>query len=578
MKNSFYVAAAAVLSGLCLLRPVHAQNAPAAPPDQAAPAAAPAFDPAKLVPGSSLFYIHLNEDAILNWIAEMKTTTLGKDVQAMIAAQQAKNPMAKNLGMAMALTKGFAHEAGFGMMPPTDPAAKTPPEMVAVIPIVSMNNVQPEVALVTRMMAGNGQVTWKTEPEGDYTVHVATGQQKPGQTEPAYALLPDALVVGSDAQMVHNSLKLVANPVDSMASSTQLQALAPEIDQTQALWGFLNTAAYINTVSALSGGKGPNPLTLPSFKNLMAAYRGEAFSLALKPDRLEIQAALGVDPNSTLGKLAPTLQPTPLKAPDLAFEQSVAFFDIPNVPALAPVFNDVYKPIVADMQKMAGAQANNPQIGDMMNNVFDLISGIFNNSGNEIAIDVGPLTPGMTMPRALLMIQNSDKPGLQTAMDKVLNGIQALTGQKWFPTTVLDTTIQILGPAGSPLRPAFGKAGGFDILGLDEAAIKTPIYLAAGKGGGRSLSANPEYQHVTQLLGTQAIGSNFINLHDIAQFVMALAPEADIAKARQQPGSQIGFELLNDLRSIGGAYLPSTSGFKSKGIITFDPNAAAPAQ
>lgn len=593
--------------------PAPTTPAPAAVSVLAPAGVIPEIDPLKYMPSSTMMYFNINVDAGKQFVDSMKNTRLGQDISRSMAASK-NAPDTRNLKMLQAMMQGFGHHVGIGViLPPAMQAAVPPnPTVFGVVPVTDPAAVKTEVKFAVAYLTNNNKVTWTDEPDGDTVVHVATPAQK-GPISPAYALTNDALLIGSSGAQVHAMLHQGAGGGDSLEASGDFQNVLAHVDRTQFAWGYVNGARLMANMPSFSqiraasqkaaaagaagaGGAGAaagaggaagalpdfDPTTIPVIKAMLQANRGVGFTLGLHPDHIDLQSFASYDPASDLGKLMAGFKGTPLKAPDLVFGHPLFFLDFADMPQWATLYTQIFKPVLAAVNTAMEKNPDTAMAGPVLGMMTPVLDDIVNGSGNELAFAIGPMAAGAKtpIPPLALLIQKSDNPRLDQGIRKVLDLASSMSSEKWYPKDIIGTKVMILGPASSPVRPAYAPVGDFHVLAMDLGSLKTPLYLAAGAAPGKSLSANPDFQKITGMLGAQAISTMYLDLHAIARMGAFAAARAAAGKYTKVPAAgastandALQAELASAVGQVGAASYPDPAGIGSKVVLTFDPDA-----
>ena len=561
-------------------------------------AGAAGANPLKLMPANVGLYLEINEDAGKTYLDSIKETKLGYDIQALIEGRDEQS--AKTIRTVRAMLQGFGPTVSLGVIfpkgvispprigpappggaPPDGPAAgdggvpppikrKTPPqpEVLVVVPVLENPTVAAEINLFTIIAGGDQKLTWKTEPEGDETVHWATGDAKPGQFMPAYALVPGALVISSSKALVHSSLKAFSGVEKSLADSDRLQSLLGDVDRTQFLWGYVNSTAF-GSLMAPEGEEKIDPNTMPGLEELLTAWEGQVFSVALRPDRIEGSALQAFDPASTLGKAIATFKAGALKSTDLAPASSTAFFAVTDMPHFSALFDVILKPMfqifMATVGDAAGGDAFAPIAAGFLEGVENLVKG----SPGEASLDFGPLNPrDLEVPSILAMIQKGDDDRSLKGINSLAQIISLVTNQQWVTTTILGTRVQTLGATKNSFRLSYALVDNFHMIGSNPDAIKMPL-LQDQDLGGEPLSSDAQFKKVKAMLGPDAVIFGYINVRELGTIALENAPpdkEGDVM-------GPLVKEVVNDVRGAAQATNAGPKGLESRFVITYDPNA-----
>ncbi|MDQ2731483.1 MAG: hypothetical protein M3Y56_07480, partial [Armatimonadota bacterium] len=473
-----------------------------------------AIDPVTLMPPATNVFVNINLDAERQWSDSIKDTRLGKRLAAMIASGHTTGGRADVSMAAMMSLFEKAHQVGIGM---TLPQGKM--NMGADIPdiLAVVSGADPtQVRILARAMAADSNWTWSDETVGANVIHSAmTKHPKAGQPLPAYAMVPGALLIGASPSVVRTAVQQLNNGSTggSFATSAELQAAAGNVDRSQFVWGAVTHTGLARMMTMNTGGaKDMDMSKIPYIRQVLDSTQGYSFTTSLRPDRIEAQFTAAYDPNTEFGKKMRSLTGNPMKAPALVSGRSLFFADVSDMPQIAAQVKDVMEGEMGPLMKMLAGQMG-PMMGrggntglqfvePMMDISGVLVNDFMGSFGNEVALAVGPMdvtaltapifrttTVAMTtrpssfadsIPPITLLIQKSDNPRLQHWINDFMQLAAAGGSTRWYPTTVLNTPVQIYGAPTSEFRPAYAQIGDFHVVGSSLTALKTPLFLSGG--------------------------------------------------------------------------------------------------
>jgi hypothetical protein len=591
-----------------------APSAPAAHAADAAPAdPSTVTDLTRYVPATTI-YFQVNLDAGRAYADQMRDTRVGKAIQqaftTLTAQAGATGSASSTQKQILSLIQGFGSHIGLsvGVPPGKTWASATVPDILAVIDLADTAKVSSEVDVMARLLAAQADgAQWHGYPAGPYTIQVLQGKS-PDATA-AYAVLPGALLLSSSSASVRSAIERLGHPEESLSESAVLQSLAPGIDRSQFIWGAITDFSMMGATPA--AGRTPlpfDPNSFPAFKQMSGMLRGESFTVSLLPDRIETRATALYNPDNVLAQKFLKWRPGPLAVPKLAYGGSVMLADVSDVPAMAFVWDDVYRPVAEVLLGAIASHTDRQQKG-MIESAMDTLGRLLRGNGGEVAMAIGPLstiTMSNPIPKAALFIQDGADPQLKQGIDSLMALIHNASGMAWYSKTIHGASIQILGPANAKVRPVVGRIGGFYIMALDSSGITTPIYLAQGANPQAALAQDPDFVHAGQLLGSTSGAITYFNVQGIVDPLVKLISASGGAPAipansrsaslppmalglagppsplRGLPGvppevAEAGKQVLASLRLIASTNTIENAMATGRMVLTYDPDAAIPA-
>ena len=562
--------------------------------EDAAPASAAVTDALRYFSSSTSLFVGANVDAAQKFLDSIEDTPVGKAIQQDIT-DSTKDAAVRDLKTALSLlyVPGRQFALGVNLPEHIKTLDKWIPDLVLVVTPIDPEKDGSSIETLARLAAKHGHFAWKEETEGAYRLRVPVGGPMPDQTQPSYAVVPEALVIGLTAGSVRSALQQLEHPASSMANAPELTGVVASVDRSQLMWGLITKAGLDRSMGLEAEASKYDISDFALFQDVAQSSEGAAFSVGVLPNHVELHAVRAFNDTTQFGKLVRSLKGNPLKAPALISGRSIVFVDASDMTHVAPLFNRVVDDLTTPgLGKMLASAINEPQekgytsiVSPMLDISRLVLSDLLASMGDEAAFSVGPVGKSLDIPPMNLMVQKSDNPRQAKWIQDLADLTAGASSMEWYSKDFLNAHAQILGPTSSSIRPCYGEVADFNVISSSLTAFKTPVYLSNGQFTDHSMAANPRFQEMLKLLGPDPFFLTYLDFES-ARDVIDLVPDLSstlgipnlpklpgAAKPLADAGKSAAAVALKALRAFAVSLYPDPAGIGEKIVLTYDLNA-----
>lgn len=492
-------------------------------------------DPAtKSVPAGVLAYYSVDLQGVQQFWTQIQGTPAVKALLEKAGKPGSPDPsplIAQGMKM---VGQAFTGRAAIGLAD-EKPAPGDAPTFMVAIPIKSQDDARALVGILQMQAKAKGSESVTRDYQGVMITTLTGGNLK--NDKPSYAFLPDRMLFASQPAFLEKAIDVTAGRAPGLAGDARFKTVAARIAAAgpNVAWVWADNklsaaraqkelqeaqrkrAEAAAAAAAAAGGENkdgnaPKTPKLPPFNTDVLKPFTEALDVSgarvlLSPTGISMEGFSIVNQQNEFGRKLLAQKGAPLKSAALTSGSAVFYAGMNNLPLVFDALGVIFGGVDEETRKgMAGMKDAIMQAAGI-NWTEDVVKNI----GTEAALVLNDVPADLKSIPVLIYIQSSDKLGLGKAMQK-LRTSSALKemGVQFAPKVLTEGRIYQMEGSPLPIAPGWTFANDFLVIGTSAEAMKSPLFLAAGKG--TALTAVPAFAQAAGPAGTPITGAFYMNL------------------------------------------------------------------